>query len=423
MNTLFVSALLPPSPEKDVFGYALRANVVLEAAASLGDLDLLYYVYPNVDLTPEGIKVWEEHFSSRYKVNVRVTLCPLETPWQFVSAQGIAGLLWQCLRSISFTPLFELISMRSGGDRQIDTLSQRLADNPDLLVVQNIPAAVPLLHQAGKLPPVVFDLDGIEHLKYEQQNDYEANWKKRFFNRLIIPSVKRCERETARLAMRTLLCSVDERDSLRDLWGLPGIVCVPNALEKRRALEVYDAPSLLFIGIYEYWPNRDAVNYLLREIWPQVRAAVPDARVVIAGPFSEHIESYREAIDGVEFTGFVDDLEALYVRSRVVTCPLRAGSGTRLKILEAASYAKPLVSTSLGAFGIDLRDQKEILIRDTPDAFAQACIELLRDDERCKLLGGAAKRRVDEYYDRGVIVEQMKGHLVSAIEESAGQTD
>jgi glycosyltransferase involved in cell wall biosynthesis len=414
MRTLFVSPLLPPAPDKNVFGYALRANVLLEAAASLGELDMLYYVYPQVGVSQEDVNAWQEYYAELLDRGVSITLCPLEKPWEHMNLRGLSVLLWKCISVGSLDPVFELVYMRSGGKAQQEALERRLKLNPGLLVVQNIPAVVPLLHIRERLPPIVFDLDGIEHLKYKQQITLSADWRVRLLNRLLIPAIKRCEKKATALARRTLLCSEGERETLERLWKLPGLATVPNAVTSRKALPPCSAPTMMFLGIYEYWPNRDAADYLLQEIWPQVQSALPSARLIIAGPLPELIESHDSAPDSVEFTGFVDDLETLYARSRVVTCPLRAGSGTRLKVLEAAAWGRPIVSTSLGAEGIELENETHILLRDDSQSFAQACLDLLRNKDYCRKIGEAAKHQVDAYYDRNVVVDMMKRHLKDA---------
>jgi glycosyltransferase involved in cell wall biosynthesis len=418
MRTLFVSALLPPAPEMNVFGYAQRANILLQAAARLGDVDLLYYVYPHVDPTAEVHAEWQRYYSLLLGVEVEVTLFPLERPWEYMTARGLATFGWRCLRALSLGPIFEVFSMRSGGEGQHEALRQRLAKRPDLVVVQNIPASVPLIHQEGPLPPVVFDLDGIEHEKILQQNQLSHDWRLKLLNYLILPSVKRCEKASANLAQRTLLCSKAERDSLQRAWKLPGIVTVPNAVTLSNPLALCPSLTVLFIGIYEYWPNRDAAEFLISEIWPMIRAGCPQARLLIAGPKPELIRGYADPPTGVEFRGFVEDLEALYVESKVVTCPLRAGSGTRLKVLEAAAYSRPVVSTSLGAFGLELCNDHDILLRDTPSGFAQACLELLGNDARCQELGAAARIKVERYYSTEAVVEEMVKQFEGALADS-----
>ena len=95
-----------------------------------------------------------------------------------------------------------------------------------------------------------------------------------------------------------------------------------------------------------------------------MREACPDARLIVAGNKPERIPSFAQRPAGVEFTGFVSELEMLYRRAAIVCCPILSGGGTRIKILEAAAHGKAVVSTVVGAEGLELRDGVEIALRD-----------------------------------------------------------
>jgi len=144
---------------------------------------------------------------------------------------------------------------------------------------------------------------------------------------------------------------------------------------------------------------------------PRVHRAMPAARLIIAGPAPERIPSYRAGVPGVEFAGFVDDLDVLYRRSRVACAPIQCGGGTRIKIVEAAAYGKPIVATRIGAEGLELRDGHELLLRDDPESFANACLELLEDSSLCARLGLRARAKVEELYNRADIVRLIQGYL------------
>jgi glycosyltransferase involved in cell wall biosynthesis len=126
---------------------------------------------------------------------------------------------------------------------------------------------------------------------------------------------------------------------------------------------------------------------------------VPTAILKIAGAPPDKIPSYRSGIQGVEFTGFVKELDDLYRKSRVVCAPILSGGGTRVKIIEAAAYGKPIVSTRIGAEGIEMQDGKEFFLRDDPESFAQACIRLLNDHAMCRQMGLTARSTAIKKYN------------------------
>jgi glycosyltransferase involved in cell wall biosynthesis len=213
------------------------------------------------------------------------------------------------------------------------------------------------------------------------------------------------------MARRTFVCSELDRSYLTKWWRLAGVDTVPNAANAVKLLPVASNPTLLFLGSFRYRPNIEAAEFLIEQIWPHVYQAMPEARLIVAGILPARIRGYDVGIPGVEFTGFVDDLAGLYQRARVVCAPILAGGGTRIKIIEAAGYGKAVVATRVGAEGLDMRDGIELLLRDDPGSFADACLQLLNDPVLCERLGRAAHATVSRSYDRANIVSLIQGYL------------
>ena len=113
----------------------------------------------------------------------------------------------------------------------------------------------------------------------------------------------------------------------------------------------------------------------------------------------------------MSFPGFVDDLLPWYRRARVVCCPIHHGGGTRVKIIEAAANAKAIVSTRVGAEGLEFTDGSEIILRDDPGEIAAECIRLLGDPRAAATLGAAALRKARSIYEKSAVVDQLAGHL------------
>jgi glycosyltransferase involved in cell wall biosynthesis len=190
---------------------------------------------------------------------------------------------------------------------------------------------------------------------------------------------------------------------------------VPNAAVLPPEQPLTQDPTLLFLGTYAYGPNAVGANHLIADIWPLIRSEVPEARLVIAGQHPEHIPAHAGHPPGVVFTGFVDDLHDLYAKTRVVCCPILSGGGTRVKLVEAASFGKPLVSTRLGAEGIKLEPERAIFIRDEPRKFAKACVTLLRDGTRAQAVGAEARRTAADLYNRTAVVQRIQMHIIEGL--------
>ncbi len=234
----------------------------------------------------------------------------------------------------------------------------------------------------------------------------------KFRHCLEVPLLVWSEYRSICLAKETFVCSDLDCHYLEKLYRLPGIVTIPNAVSIPLPTPVPESPTLLFLGTYRYRPNVEAVEFLLDKIWPRIRTAAPNANLIVAGSLPERIRFFNSETPGVEFTGYVSDLDMLYGRSRVICCPVQSGSGTRIKILEAAAYGRPIVATSIGAYGLQMKEGRDLLVCDDPRAFADACVRLLRDTALCNRLGEAAKATVSRYYTRNSTVELIRQRVL-----------
>jgi glycosyltransferase involved in cell wall biosynthesis len=180
------------------------------------------------------------------------------------------------------------------------------------------------------------------------------------------------------------------------------VAVVPNAVDvERYAPRPGDPPpdpnTLLFFGALDYFPNTDALAFFLDQVWPRVLATHPAARLRILGRRPPPALLARQA-PGVEIGGFVEDLRPSIAAAGAVIVPLRLGGGTRLKILEAMAMARPIVSTALGAEGIDVAHERELLLADGPEGFAAEIGRLLDDPALGARLGLAARALVERRY-------------------------
>jgi polysaccharide biosynthesis protein PslH len=188
---------------------------------------------------------------------------------------------------------------------------------------------------------------------------------------------------------------------------------IPNGVDTRkyRPLPVHPKEgslSLLFVGSMGYAPCVDAVLYFYSEIFPLIRQMIPpvELRIVGADPPPEILKLTGP---GVHVTGRVEDVVPYYQESTVCVVPLRAGGGTRLKILEAMALGRPVVSTSMGCEGLDVIDGEHLLIADNPERFAQQTVRLLRDCHLAEYIRANARKLVEARYDWDQIAERWIG--------------
>jgi glycosyltransferase involved in cell wall biosynthesis len=192
---------------------------------------------------------------------------------------------------------------------------------------------------------------------------------------------------------RVLVCSSPDGAELRRRLGVPALDVIPNAVSvpavaPRRA-GADGAFTALFVGTLGYFPNEDAIRFFCDEILPALRTRIDRAvRVELVGGAPPGVRSLAE-LPGVMVRGQVPDLAPFYAAADVAVAPLRAGGGTRIKILEAFAHGVPVVSTSIGAEGLDVASGRHLLLADDAVDLAAACVRLAREPG---LAAGLAER-------------------------------
>ena len=180
-----------------------------------------------------------------------------------------------------------------------------------------------------------------------------------------------------------------------------------------------DSPRLLFTGTMNYFPNADAVIYFCNEIFPHVRERYPKARFYIVGNHPSEQVRRLETQDGVVVTGYVPDVRPYFEKASVFVAPLRAGSGIQTKNLEAMAMGVPVVTTAVGAMGLQAEVGKELRVADTPTAFAEAILHLLDNPHERANIAQTARTRVETDYSWDAIGERLK-HVYMQIQEHSG---
>jgi glycosyltransferase involved in cell wall biosynthesis len=168
---------------------------------------------------------------------------------------------------------------------------------------------------------------------------------------------------------------------------------------------------MIYSGALSYSANFDAVAYFLAEIFSRIRREYPQAKLYVTGKLDGVPVEQLPQQDGVEFTGYVDDIQAKVAESEVCVVPLRVGGGTRLKVLEALALGTPVVSTSKGVEGLEASDGEEVLISDDPQGFAHAVGRLFDDKELYEKLARNGRSLVEAHYNWEYIGEQLNNFI------------
>jgi glycosyltransferase involved in cell wall biosynthesis len=280
--------------------------------------------------------------------------------------------------------------------------------------------------------PVVVDLDDLENHKIAARlstspavGDLKTGLRRRAARALSAEEMRRWTRLYRRAGQETtttVVCSRIDADRA-EAAGLPRVEVVPNGYrlvaEPLGKVAVGSPPTILFQGTLRYPPNADAARYLIEDVQPAIVRVLPYAVVRLVGVATTAIAALGDR-PGVTVVGQVPDIDTELARADVVLVPIRFGSGTRLKILEAFAHRIPVVSTGLGAEGLDAVDQHHLLIADTPDAIAAACARLLEDQELRARLAENAHRLFVERYQADRVHEAVKRIAGRAASLSSG---
>jgi glycosyltransferase involved in cell wall biosynthesis len=292
--------------------------------------------------------------------------------------------------------------LRLLGSHNFDAI---LCEEPYLLV--NLPASLPA--------PLIVDNQNLEHVVLERYRAHDPNPARRLYARLESKKLASWEQQAWSRAHLVTACSEHDKCLMRRLCPSLSVAVIPNTID----VDAYapalndDGVTVLYTGGMDWYPNRDAVEFFVASVLPELRSAAPNIRFVVAGRsasdgFCAKFACFRD----VHFTGPIPDMRAEIAQAAVCVVPLRIGSGTRLKILEAAAMAKPIVSTRVGAEGLDFADGKEIVLADEPGAFARAVADLLADPLRRKTLGKAARHRVEQQYGFAALRSALRKALM-----------
>ncbi|HJQ69739.1 MAG TPA: glycosyltransferase family 4 protein [Blastocatellia bacterium] len=270
-----------------------------------------------------------------------------------------------------------------------------------------------------RTPTVLFQ-HNVESVLWRRQADHEPNPIKRIAFKLEAAKMTRYETRAVNRFDHVIAVSEKDRENMARMTGRARITVVPTGVD----LKAYgqqprnepQEPLLVFTGSMDWEANIDGVEHFCSEIWPRVLKAVPRARFRIVGR-NPHPRVRALASESIEVTGTVPSVIDHLREAAVFVVPLRIGGGTRLKIYEAMAMGKAVVSTSVGAEGLDVEDGRDIMLADTSPAFADSIIKLLCDRQARERLECAAARLAARF-DWSVIADRFEQVLADTIRPS-----
>jgi glycosyltransferase involved in cell wall biosynthesis len=318
----------------------------------------------------------------------------LHFPGSVALAAGAPGAwLAQALHYVTRLPSGAPYSVEKFTDPVVErSIRALVADRrPDVAVCDFLS---PSLNFPDPLPiPSVLFQHNVEHVLWDRQARHERNPGKRIAFAVEAAKMRRYERRMVRRFSHIVAVSENDRSLMSDMTAPSRITVVPTGVDtsayRLDACVGQEHRRVMFLGSMDWPANIDGVELFCEQIWPRIAAAMPDARFQVVGR-NPPPRIQRLASRSVEIVGGVPSVMPYLRGAPVFVVPLRIGGGTRLKIYEAMAAQRAIVSTTVGAEGLDYRAGTDILIADDPAAFAESVIGLLRDPARRQALGRAA---------------------------------
>ena len=260
---------------------------------------------------------------------------------------------------------------------------------------------------------VVLRAHNVEHRIWQQMAKGERRGLKRWYLKHLALALRQYELEQMNNFDGIVCISEDDKEAFRQLGCRKKIISIPFGIDIKHSstqtLKHSNTQALFHIGSMDWMPNQEGVRWFLGEVWPLIHQEMPQLKFFVAGrKMPDNLcGTQRATMDGVEVVGEVDDAREFIASKDINIVPLLSGSGMRIKIIEAMSMGKPVVSTTVGASGIDYTDGKDLLIADTPEEFVRQLHRLTEDPEFYNSVGENARKLVETKYSQEATTKRL----------------
>ena len=265
---------------------------------------------------------------------------------------------------------------------------------------------VPLIRKYSKAA-VILRAHNVENLIWRQVAENARHGFKRWYLKHLALTLRAYELEHVNDYDGVACITGIDADYFRRNGCRRPIEVIPFGIEPPPQPQVASNPKALFhIGAMDWIPNQEGVAWLLEEVWPEIHRAVPEARLYLAGRKMPE-QWTAKTIPGVEVLGEVPDAAGFIADKQINIVPLLSGGGIRVKIIEAMSMGKTVVSTTVGAQGIDYIDGEHLLIADSPEAFAMQVKRCIDSPDYGREIGAAAARLIHDNYNTATLTARL----------------
>ncbi len=272
--------------------------------------------------------------------------------------------------------------------------------------------------------PAIVDLHDSLTLLSRKMLKAERGWRNRLSAYLGLISVQHLERSLGKTFDLIMTNSAVDEHVINELSTRLNTLTITNGVDMEYfspSAGVVEEDKIVFTGVMGYPPNEDAALFFAEDIFPLVKLKRPEVQFWIVGSEpSERVKALTR-ISGIHVTGKVDDVRPYLRSATVFVCPLRIGSGVKNKILAAMAMQKAIVATSMSIDGLDLADNREVLLADTPQDFAEKVVRLLKDQKAAQQLGANGLARVQGQYSWTAMGKELETAIQSVMTGRTGR--
>jgi sugar transferase (PEP-CTERM/EpsH1 system associated) len=283
--------------------------------------------------------------------------------------------------------------------------------DPDIIHYDTIGIAE--YFQKNKKIPQVLNHHNIESAMMYRRAKKEKNVVKKIYFYQEAFKIEQYERKVCELLNCNLVVSKEDKRTLKHIAPNAQIIIIENGVDTKYfyvGKQKKEKNILVFAGGMNWYPNRDAMLFFAKEVWPILTRKRPGIKIYIIGMNPPDELTHLSSKDpNLIVTGYVDDVRLYFEKASLYVCPIRDGGGTRLKILDALSSGIPIVATKIAAEGIDVAHEKTILIAETPQEICACIIRLLDDEALSERLALKGRQLVETSYEWSVIGNKLSG--------------
>ena len=389
MRILFVSSIIPWPAN---VGAILRSLSLIEALERLGDVDFLFF--------SDSKSILSTPFAQNRKI---LDVLPRPRFLPYLGYCSLTKLLDWNKNKNEWLPYYiprfnKFFSFDRETKKKIHAIN---LDNYDVIFFIRVETMWWFKLTMSK--KTILDVDDIKHAGVNIDENRSSSFFKILTRKLIFRNLKKAETDAVKNVAAALVCSNEDTKILAE----SNVRVIPNVFPDKGQIssevDENNSKTILFVGTLTYKPNRLGIEYFITSILPHILDQDPSVKLQVIGRTDPNARYAWSSAPRVDFIGTVVDPRPYIEAAAIEICPIMEGLGTRIKIIEALSYGKPMVSTTIGAYGIDIGENDGLFRRDTIEDTVSICLELLRDPVKRKNIGIRAKRAVMERYSQQAV--------------------